>query len=54
MWLNKRGASIDTLPQYDLITGEVIGDTIMQRPFDPTKCITGVLKKIGSSIRKHQ
>ncbi len=35
--VKQRGASIDTLPQYDLITGEVIGDTIMQRPFDPNK-----------------
>lgn len=37
--VSQRGASVDTLPQYDLQTGEVIGDTIMQRPFDPNKVL---------------
>ncbi|MFI5134596.1 MAG: gliding motility protein GldN [Chitinophagales bacterium] len=37
--VKQRGASIDTLPKYDLQTGEVIGDTIMQRPFDPNKVL---------------
>jgi gliding motility associated protien GldN len=37
--VRQRGASIDTLPKYDLQTGEVIGDTIMQRPFDPLKVL---------------
>ena len=37
--VSQRGASVDTLPQYDLQTGEVIGDTIMQRPCDPNKVL---------------
>lgn len=41
----QRGASIDTLPRYDLQTGEVIGDTIMQRPFDPNKVLHWRIKE---------
>jgi gliding motility associated protien GldN len=43
--VSQRGASIDTLPKYDLQTGEVIGDTIMQRPFDPNKVLHWRIKE---------
>jgi gliding motility associated protien GldN len=43
--VKQRGASVDTLPTYNLETGEVIGDTIMQRPFDPNKVMHWRMKE---------
>lgn len=34
--VKKRGAGMDTLPKYD-INMEVIGDTVVEHPFDPNK-----------------